>query len=261
MGKGDNLHQVQTGLDPTDLQWLNDQNPGMGERISTILTHLGNVLGAAAGHRGTVVLKKQKTKNTTGLVDASLDVEEGRIGNVQDPVLELDAVNFRTLKRWAAQAGIDPENVIPEEQKPVCVPTALNNSNSTDTVLTAIHAVQAHNDFIYVMGASGATGKFQVYLRTRPLRLIGQLTTTEAFQRMFLLGEYILGVKTDGLSQNLTVIDVRKPNALVELTVTNIGSPGQGIHAQGRYAYVATVAAMKIVDLGNVELPVVVGSI
>lgn len=99
MAKGDNLTQIKSALEPTDIAWLNEQNPGMGQRFNATLVHLGNVLGAAAGHRGTPQLLRQKSKNVKGLVDASLDVMKGRIENVQDPVLDLDAVNLQTLRR------------------------------------------------------------------------------------------------------------------------------------------------------------------
>jgi hypothetical protein len=99
MAKGDNQTQVVSGLEPTDIAWLNEQNSGMGQRLNHVLSSLGNVLGAAAGHRGTVQLVKQKGKNAKGLVDATLDASEGRIASVQDPVLDLDAVNLRTARR------------------------------------------------------------------------------------------------------------------------------------------------------------------
>lgn len=259
MAKGDNQTQVQSALEPTDIEWLNSQNPGMGQRLNTVLTHLGNVLGAAAGHRGTVVLKKQKGKDTKGVVDATLDASEGRIENVEDPVKDLDAVNLRTLRRYLLQEEdnrLDAEEI--KRDKPACRATALTNPKRIQTGLEVLYAVEVLNEHVYVLGEAGGLGFVQIYRikESNAFVLVGSVQLGAIMQKMVLQGRYLYLTKGNS---GLSLVDVEVPNAPTEVSQVGI-SGGRDVFSQGRWVYTAAVNGVNIVDVSVPTVPVVRGT-
>lgn len=107
-------------------------------------------------------------------------------------------------------------------------------------------------------------GIFQVYrvrsdeLHSNEMELVGEVATTDALQRIFLQGHYVFGINRG--TSNLTIIDVKRPDAPVEVAVFNVGATCKGLHAQGRFVFVATAGSVKIVDISSPSSPVVVGS-
>jgi hypothetical protein len=71
---------------------------------------------------------------------------------------------------------------------------------------------------------------------------------------------FILGSRAGG--NNLTIIDVKKPNAPVELASSpfNVGGATRGLYAQGRMVFVGTDAGVKIIDFSVPGAPVVRGT-
>lgn len=109
-------------------------------------------------------------------------------------------------------------------------------------------------------------GKFEVYRvksdanHANEMTLVGSLVTTEILRKVFLQAHYIFGVADGNSSRNLTIIDVKKPNAPVEVVVFDVGSVTRGVHAQGRLVYVACADGVKIVDISAPSFPVVLGT-
>lgn len=107
-------------------------------------------------------------------------------------------------------------------------------------------------------------GVFQVYrvrsdeLHSNEMVLVGEVATTDALQRIFLQGHFVFGINRS--TSNLTIIDVKRPDAPAEVAVFNVGAVCKGLYAQGRFVFVAAVGGVKIVDISVPSAPVVVGS-
>lgn len=250
-----------------------DEIDALPPELRSIFTTLNERLKAitelhesTAGLRGPVGIAKQTKKDNRGVVEAGLQLEGNRAANAADPIDDQDLVTLGYLKRQLACSNLsriletcaEEEDLLDDDELSACEPLEFSGSKATDTGLTNIHATQALNEFIYVMGDDTTDGKFQVYRRgdNDPV-LVGELTTTEIFTRMIIQSRFIYGCNPSG---NLTVIDVTKPDAPDEVAVFAIGINAVGIHAQGRFVFVAGDSAIKIIDVSLPGAPVVVGS-
>lgn len=105
---------------------------------------------------------------------------------------------------------------------------------------------------------SDPLARFQVYrLGVRNvMELVSTLETTEFLTHMVLQGHYVYAISA-GETQNLTIIDIKKPDDPEEVVVFDVGATTRGIHAQGRYITVACDGGVKIVDVTVPSAPVV----
>lgn len=263
-----NLRRTEDSLSGEEIAALNGIQSGLGNKLHRLFSSLGQAVSAQAGHKGTVGIKKQEARDVKGVTAPALLLDEDRVGGVADPVNDLDAVNLRTLRRYIEQIPDVGEGALTPAQvdKQVCRPTALSNMKTAITGMTTIYATEAQREFVYVAGEDNGTPVFQVYRilidanHTNEMRLIASINQSEAFQRMILQGHFIFGCRTNGGSQDLTVIDVKKPHAPVEVALFNVGATCKGLHAQGRFVYVACVGVVKIIDASLPDAPVAKGS-
>src|ERR1044072_8126902 len=118
------------------------------------------------GLKGTVVVAAPKKKDPRGKADPGLKLELGRIAEVEDPIADTDAVNLRSLKRLLTCSNLmrilsqcqDFDDAIEESMDdPACEPIELTNQKNFLTNLKDVHALQGHNEFLYVFGVDTDT--------------------------------------------------------------------------------------------------------
>ncbi|MGA9769183.1 MAG: hypothetical protein WBV94_09090 [Blastocatellia bacterium] len=225
---------------------------------------------STAGLRGPVGIAKQAGKDLRGVDMPGLTLEGNRAANAADPIDEQDLVTLGYLKRLLTcknitriLEGCDDEGIFDDEleSESACSPIGISNKKATNTGLTNIHAVQVLNEFIYVLGDDLSDGRLQVYRRGEldPV-LIADLTLTEISQRMALQGRYLYVCRNNSASENLTLIDVGRPDAPVEVSITDMGAATRHVSVEGRYAFVACDSVIKIVDVSVPAVPVVAGT-
>lgn len=262
MSDKQNTKRIEETLQGTEIAKLNELSPGLGNKLHRMFSGLGNVQSAQAGHKGSVGIKKQKRINPQGITDAAIVLERDRIAGVDDPIDDLDAVNLRTLRRLR-QELVEDDPQAGSKQKEACRPVALSNMKTIETGMTATYAVEVLNELAYVAGEATGTPAFEVYriFGQNEFVLIGSVTTSEIFQRMVLHGQYVFGCRNGSNSNNLTVIDLTKPDNPTEIALFNMGAAGKGLHAQGGFVHVACDGSIKIVDVSVPSAPIVTASI
>jgi hypothetical protein len=257
-----NLKRLEESLQGDEIARLNELSPGLGNKLHRMFSGLGSLISAQAGHKGTVAIKKQSSKNSQGIVDAALTMQEDRIAGVDDPIDDLDAVNLRTLRRSLPVI----EQVLPTPDKAlkqVSRPIGMTNMKTVATDMTATYASDVLNEHLYVVGEVTGTPRLEIYriFGANEMELLSTFEPSEAFQRMVLHGQYIFGCRTNAASANLTVINISKPDNPEETALFNTTIAARGIHAQEGYIYVAGVGGIKIIDVSTPEAPRIVGSI
>lgn len=268
MANPQNTRRINESITGEEIAKLNEVSPGLGNKLHRLLSTFGSSLAAQAGHKGSVGVVKQKTKNQQGIIDPALTLQQDRIAGVDDPIDDLDAVNLRTLRRLLGQLTEDEDAIPVNPLKEVCRPIAMSNGKSVDTGLTVGYAVEVLNEFVYCLGLDGTDGVLEIYTLhgDNEMTLTSRLVLTEEPSQMVLQGHYIYACKVvlftspDFHSNNLTIIDVKMPDAPVEVVRFNVGAATNGLHVQGRYAYVACNASIKIVDVSVPTAPIVVGT-
>lgn len=256
-----NLKRVEESLTGNEIKALNDLSTGLGHKLHRLFSSLGSSVAAQSGHKGGVGIVKQKAKDTKGVVEAALTLQEDRVAGLADPIEDLDAVNLRTLRRMLPDAT-ETGSTEGDALKEVCRPTTLSNMKTAATEMTEIYVVEVLNEFVYVLGADGFVGVLEVYvlLGENAMFRVGRLELSEIPTRMVLQGHYLYACNVNGGSQNLTVIDVKQPDTPVEVVVFDVGATAANVHAQGRFVYVACAGSCKIVDVSVPGLPIVRGT-
>ncbi len=88
--------------------------------------------------------------------------------------------------------------------------------------------------------------------------LVGSVNTTDIINRMVHVEHLDYGISR-GLSNNLTVINTKKPNNPTQDAVANLGALTAGIHAEGHLVAVAIVGGVQLVDCSTPGAPILMG--
>lgn len=158
--KASNLTRVEESLSGKEIEALNGLEPGLGAKVHRLLTTLGNVQGAQAGHQGTVVIAEQKPTDATGTQPDSMQLQGGKIGDASPAERDDQYVTLGQMRSYLTcenLAGIladciEDEIDLTGQGKPACSPTGLGHPKSIDTGLTTHFAVEVQNEFVYVLG-------------------------------------------------------------------------------------------------------------
>lgn len=226
---------------------------------------------AQAGIRGTVVAARQKKRDSRDLNLLSISLEGGRGGDCDDPVDPTDIVNKRYLDEKLKCSNLvkileqclDLEDFGGTGGESACDPFELTNQKRIDMAMTGVFAIDGLGEFVYAAGTgvSSTDPELRAY-RVSPVgnafSLVSTLVLTEPITSMILHGHYLLGCEDGG--SDLVVIDIKKPDDPEEVAVFALGASARQLHPQGRYAYVATDAGVRIVDLSVPSAPVTVGT-
>lgn len=267
-----NQRRIDESLSGDEIAALNEVTPGLGNKMHRLLSALGAGLAAQAGHKGTVGIKLPKKKDARGNVEPGLRMDGGRISDLGDPVEGQDAVPLKLIRRLIDPANltellsqVDP-SVIGTPGEPGetgiagCTPWALRDRRKVTTGLSDVHSVQVLNEFVYVLGVSGATPTIEVYRinSARNLAFVDSATLSQELRRTCLHGDHIYGAVDGAGSTSMYVISIHKPDAMAEVGSVDVTEVINDIHVQGRIAWLGTVTGVIAVDVSNPAIPVVI---
>lgn len=258
--KAQNLTRLEESLSGSEITALDDLIPGLGRKLHKLISNLGNIQAAQAGHSGTVVLAEQKARDAKGEKPDAMKLQGGRVGDASPALRDDQYVTLGQVRGLLAEQ--DPEALLDQipTQKPACRPIGFLGAHQINTGLTNQYGTEVLNEIVYVIGDNESAGRLKIY-RIAPdnnFVLLSTLNLTSAPQRMVLQGNYIYAC--GGGITNLLLLNVSKPNAPEETTVFAMGFATRGLHVQGRYCYVVGDGAGKVVDVSVPGAPSIVGS-
>jgi hypothetical protein len=94
---GTNRNRGFSGLSGDEIKVLNELKDGLGTKIHSLTTGLSNRIDGASGHKGTVSMKPQTRRDVRGIVQPTMDFNQGRLANLPLPEEGGDPV---TLEYW-----------------------------------------------------------------------------------------------------------------------------------------------------------------
>jgi hypothetical protein len=258
-------HQANAGaMGPVEIAPQTGKDPSGNPDAALQLVSGGRASGGAAIHDNEFVTLGQLRAATTcqnlvnilnncsGYLTAD-DLPGG--GGTQPPGA---TGGNNTTKSGGGKDGKDGSGACSQTQGTFTAPINLNA-----TPFTAIYAVQVGEEYTYAAGVSaGPVPLFAVYRYglEAEFDLLGSCNQTDPLTQMVLQGHYCWGVAVGGTA-NLTCINVRQPANPTQVVVLPLAAVCNGLHVQGKYAYVATAAGIVVVDISVPPSPQVVATI
>lgn len=259
------LHQANAGaMGPVEIAPQTGKDPSGNSDAALQLVNGGRASGGPAIHDNEFVTLAQLKAATTcqNLVNilancaGYLTADDLPGGGGTTPPGATGGNN--TTKKGGGGDGKDTSGACSQTTGTLTAPINLNAAP-----FTAIYAVQVGEEYTYAAGVSaGPVPLFAVYRYglEAEFDLLGSCVPTDPLTQMVLQGHYCWGVAVGGTA-NLTCINVRQPANPTQVVVLPLAAVCNGLHVQGKYAYVATVAGIVVVDISVPPSPQVVATI